>query len=96
LASFLFRLGELEKAGKLYLECLAVAPDALSLHQKIWRLLLYKPLDTGVMERYAALMKDVLPIRNPYYCTSCGITSSQYQWQCPGCHQFGSYKERTL
>jgi len=96
LASFLARIGEKDRAGQLLLECLSMAPDALYLHQKIWKLLLKKPLQVEIMEKYAELMKDVLPIRNPYVCHACGITATQYHWQCPSCHQFGSYKERTL
>ena len=96
LASFHFKLGHTQKAGTLLLECLELAPDALYLHQKMWKLLLQKPLQHEVMEQYAELMRQALPIRNPFVCSSCGITASQYHWQCPGCHQFGSYKERTL
>ena len=96
LSSFLFKLGDSELAGRLLLECLQAAPEALYLHQKMWKLLLRKPLQTDVIEQYSELMRTLLPIRNPFTCASCGITSSQYHWQCPSCHQFGSYKERTL
>ena len=90
------KLGNHQKAGKLLLECLEQAPEALFLHQRIWGLLLDMPQNESIMAPYANLMRKELPIRNPFTCVSCGVTSSQYHWQCPNCYQFGSFKERSI
>jgi len=41
-------------------------------------------------------MMSLVQTENRYQCSECGFKAASFEWSCPGCHKWGTYKRHTL
>ena len=88
--------GNTARALDLFLESLAHNPQALAVHQLIWRTLATLEFRPSLVRRYLELTRDAVFYLDPHVCLRCRYRSTELLWQCPQCHEWNTFVEERL
>ena len=88
--------GNAALALDLFLESLAHNPQALAVHQLIWRTLATLEFRPSLVRRYLELTRDAVFYLDPHVCLRCRYRSTELLWQCPQCHEWNTFVEERL
>ena len=96
LARYFSTDGHPEQAFDLLLEALPHNPHGLVLHRDIWQLLLTLNLEVTLVNKYLESSQKSLFYLDPHICVRCHYRSTELLWQCPQCHEWGTFVEERL
>jgi lipopolysaccharide biosynthesis regulator YciM len=85
--------GHAREALDLLFAALVQNPHALSIHQAIWRSLAQLHHPTALVDRYGELTEHAVFYLDPHICMRCRYRSTELLWQCPHCHEWGTFVE---
>ena len=68
-------------------------PHALTLHQAIWQVLSRLDFERSLVQRYVELTRHAVFYMDPHICMRCRYRSTELLWQCPHCHEWGTFVE---
>ena len=93
LARSLEARGESAAALEQLFEALVHNPHALSVHQSIWQVLSRLDFERSLIQRYVELTRHAVFYMDPHICMRCRYRSTELLWQCPHCHEWGTFVE---
>jgi lipopolysaccharide biosynthesis regulator YciM len=93
LARHLESAGESRAALEQMFEALVHNPHALTLHQAIWQVLSRLDFERALVQRYVELTRHAVFYMDPHICIRCRYRSTELLWQCPHCHEWGTFVE---
>ena len=96
LARYFSAGGQPQRAFGLLLEALPHNPHGLALHRDIWQLLLGLGLEVALVKKYLESSQESLFYLDPHVCVRCHYRSTELLWQCPQCHEWGTFVEERL
>ena len=96
LARYFSTEGRPQQAFDLLLEALPNNPHGLVLHKDIWQLLLTLDLEATLVNKYLESSQESLFYLDPHVCVRCHYRSTELLWQCPQCHEWGTFVEERL
>jgi lipopolysaccharide assembly protein B len=96
LARHLEARGESAAALEQLFEALGHNPHALTLHQAIWQVLSRLDFERSLVQRYVELTRHAVFYMDPHICMRCRYRSTELLWQCPHCHEWGTFVEERI
>jgi lipopolysaccharide biosynthesis regulator YciM len=93
LARHLETRGDSHAALEQLFEALVHNPHALTLHQAIWQVLSRLDFERTLVQRYVELTRHAVFYMDPHICMRCRYRSTELLWQCPHCHEWGTFVE---
>jgi len=93
LARHLETRGDSQAALAQLFEALVHNPHALTLHQAIWHVLSRLDFERTLIQRYVDLTRHAVFYMDPHVCLRCRYRSTELLWQCPHCHEWGTFVE---
>ena len=96
LSRHMSRMHRHRESMELLLGALPRNPHGLAIHQEIWLALLALDLDTALVHRYVQLTGKAVFYLDPHICLRCRYRSTELLWQCPQCHEWGTFVEERL
>jgi lipopolysaccharide biosynthesis regulator YciM len=93
LARHLETRGDSPAALEQLFEALVHNPHALTLHQAIWQVLSRLDFERSLVQRYVELTRHAVFYMDPHICMRCRYRSTELLWQCPHCHEWGTFVE---
>jgi len=93
LARHLETRGDSSAALEQLFEALVHNPHALTLHQAIWQVLSRLDFERSLVQRYVELTRHAVFYMDPHICMRCRYRSTELLWQCPHCHEWGTFVE---
>jgi lipopolysaccharide biosynthesis regulator YciM len=93
LARHLETRGDSAGALEQLFEALVHNPHALTLHQAIWQVLSRLDFERSLVQRYVELTRHAVFYMDPHICMRCRYRSTELLWQCPHCHEWGTFVE---
>jgi lipopolysaccharide biosynthesis regulator YciM len=93
LARHLETRGDSAAALEQLFEALVHNPHALTLHQAIWQVLSRLDFERSLVQRYVELTRHAVFYMDPHICMRCRYRSTELLWQCPHCHEWGTFVE---
>jgi lipopolysaccharide biosynthesis regulator YciM len=93
LARHLESAGDSRAALEQMFEALVHNPHALTLHQAIWQVLSRLDFERALVQRYVELTRHAVFYMDPHICIRCRYRSTELLWQCPHCHEWGTFVE---
>jgi lipopolysaccharide biosynthesis regulator YciM len=93
LARHLESRGDSPAALEQLFEALVHNPHALTLHQAIWQVLSRLDFERSLVQRYVELTRHAVFYMDPHICMRCRYRSTELLWQCPHCHEWGTFVE---
>jgi lipopolysaccharide biosynthesis regulator YciM len=85
--------GDSRGALEQLFEALVHNPHALSVHQAIWQVLSRLDFERTLVQQYVELTRHAVFYMDPHVCIRCRYRSTELLWQCPHCHEWGTFVE---
>jgi lipopolysaccharide biosynthesis regulator YciM len=85
--------GDSRGALEQLFEALVHNPHALSVHQAIWQVLSRLDFERTLVQQYVELTRHAVFYMDPHVCMRCRYRSTELLWQCPHCHEWGTFVE---
>ncbi len=85
--------GDSKGALEQLFEALVHNPHALSVHQAIWQVLSHLDFERTLVQQYVELTRHAVFYMDPHVCLRCRYRSTELLWQCPHCHEWGTFVE---
>lgn len=88
--------GRHEEAIEPLFEALINNPHSLAIHEALWQTFSTLDLPRGLVSRYIGVTRDAVFYLDPHVCIRCRYRSTELLWQCPHCHEWGSFVEERI
>lgn len=88
--------GRHEEAIEPLFEALINNPHSLAIHEALWQTFSTLDLPRGLVSRYIGVTRDAVFYLDPHVCIRCRYRSTELLWQCPHCHEWGTFVEERI
>jgi lipopolysaccharide assembly protein B len=88
--------GRHEEAVEPLFEALINNPHSLAIHEALWRTFSALSLPRALVHRYIGVTREAVFYLDPHVCIRCRYRSTELLWQCPHCHEWGSFVEERI